>query len=60
MSNQSYWKDKSYINNSHVHNKAQFKIETTKNGTRIHHRQSDTAKLARRGHLLAVASSQEK
>jgi len=40
MSNQSYWKDKSYINNSHVYNKAQFKTETTENGTRIHHRQS--------------------
>jgi len=36
------------------------KQKATENGTRIQHRQSDTQKLVRRGHLLAVASSQQK
>jgi len=53
ISNQSYWKGKSFINNLHVYIKAQFKTETTENGTRIQHGQFDTTELARRGRLLA-------
>jgi len=55
-STQSHWKDKSVINNFHVYDKIQLKIETSEKDTRTRNRQSATEQFARRAQLLGVAS----
>jgi len=54
-STQNNWKDKSDINNFHVYDKIQLKIETSEKDTRMQNRQSATEQFARRAQLLVVA-----
>jgi len=57
VSTQSHWKDKSDINNFHVYDKIQLKIEMCEKDTRKRNGQSATEQFARRAQLLVVASN---
>jgi len=54
-STRSHWKDNSNINNFHVHDKIQFKLETSEKYSRTRNEHSATEQFARRTLLLVVA-----